>query len=319
MLRPFISVVIPAYNSAKSITRAIESAQKQKDVDVEIIVVDDASTDSTAEVVRNLQKNDSRIRLISHDTNKQVGQARNTGIEAAKADWIAFLDADDEWLPEKLIKQFREAIKSSNPENVFCFCYFKERKEDGAIEVPSRFLKGRRTQEKDQEYVVFDSETVRKDLMHSAIWFGGSSSLFAHKKALINAGGYDAKFAFCEDNYLVTKHILNKGERPLGEVRIVPEPLMIYTDPGYETNSDRYNPGLFPLRMIGQKCYFAQQFGAWEAKQFVDLYGRYFSREGSPADPKQIRKAMYEVCQNAPCLRGFNCGLKGGYCDSPSP
>jgi glycosyltransferase involved in cell wall biosynthesis len=320
MLCPLISVVIPAYNSSKTITRAVESAQNQKDVKVEIIVVDDASTDNTAEVVRSLQKNDSRIRLIRHETNKQVGQARNTGIDAATADWIAFLDADDEWLPEKLISQFRECIKSSEPENVFCFGYFMERAENGKITTPSRFLKGAWPRENGaQEYQVFEPEAVRDDLMNSGIWFGGSSSLFAHKKALKKAGGYDPEFAFCEDNYLVLKHILNKGEKPQGEVRIVPKPLMIYADPGYEDNSARYNAGLFPLKTIGQKCFFAQQFGARKAKSFIEHYGFYFSREGSPADPKQIKKAMYEICENAPCLRGFHCGLKGGYCDSPSP
>lgn len=312
---PHISVVIPAYNSVKTIAHAIESVQKQKGVNVEIIVVNDASTDNTAEVVQKLQKKDSRIRLISHDINKKVAQARNTGIDAAKAEWIAFLDADDEWLPEKLISQYREAVKSPTPENVFCFCYFMK-KNSGVVTTPTLSFGY------SQQYKPFDPndlDDVRIRLVNSDIWFGGSSSLFAHKKALEKAGGYDPGFGFCEDNFLVLKHILNKGEKPLGEVRVVPEHLMIYTDSRHKEKSDYYNAGVFPLKMLEQKCYVAQHFGSPEAKKFIENYSHFFAPEDPLANPEQIKKAMHEICKNAPCQRGFACGLKGEYCKAPSP
>ncbi|TGC08027.1 glycosyltransferase family 2 protein [Methanolobus halotolerans] len=94
---PLVSVVIPLYNKQLYIKRAIESVLIQTTQDFEIIVVDDGSTDKSAEIVQNI--NDRRIRLIQQ-RNGGVSVARNRGIKEAKADLIAFLDADDEWLPD---------------------------------------------------------------------------------------------------------------------------------------------------------------------------------------------------------------------------
>ncbi len=92
-----VSVVIPAYNSAKYLPRAIDSVFKQTLLVDEIIVVDDGSTDNTAEVAASFG---DKIRYI-YQENAGASAARNVGINVAKSKWIAFLDADDEWLPEK--------------------------------------------------------------------------------------------------------------------------------------------------------------------------------------------------------------------------
>ncbi len=96
-----ISVVMPAYNAGRHLVRTIDSVLAQTFCALEIIVVDDGSTDDTAEVARTYG---SKIRYIAQN-NAGASVARNTGIEAAKGEWIAFLDADDEWLPEKLALQ----------------------------------------------------------------------------------------------------------------------------------------------------------------------------------------------------------------------
>jgi len=98
-----ISAVIPAHNSAKFITEAIASIQKQtREVD-EIIVVDDGSDDNTGQVVQALPGNI----VYAYQTNQGPSAARNKGIELAKGDWIAFLDADDQWTAEKTAMQLR--------------------------------------------------------------------------------------------------------------------------------------------------------------------------------------------------------------------
>jgi glycosyltransferase involved in cell wall biosynthesis len=96
-----IGVVIPAYNSAAHIGRAIDSVLAQTRPADEIIVVDDGSTDATADVIRAYGP---KIRLIPQ-ANTGASAARNAGINAATGDWIAFLDADDEWLPDRLAVQ----------------------------------------------------------------------------------------------------------------------------------------------------------------------------------------------------------------------
>src|SRR5258705_13939604 len=98
-----VSVVIPTHNRSEFLRSAIASVLGQTYQDFELIVVDDASTDSTAEVVVSF--NDSRIKFIRHQTNQGGSAARNTGIRASKCDYIAFLDDDDEWSPRKLSKQ----------------------------------------------------------------------------------------------------------------------------------------------------------------------------------------------------------------------
>jgi glycosyltransferase involved in cell wall biosynthesis len=103
MYRYSVSVIIPTFNRARHIGRAIKSALAQTFCDWELIVVDDGSTDDTEDVVHSF--NDPRIRLIRHDKNYGAPAARNTGIRASKGEYICFLDSDDEWLMTKLEEQ----------------------------------------------------------------------------------------------------------------------------------------------------------------------------------------------------------------------
>lgn len=98
---PKISVIIPTYNRARYVTKAIDSALAQTYQDYEIIVVDDGSTDDTRQVLKPYM---DRVRYI-YQKNAGTSTARNTGIRSAQGEWLAFLDSDDEWMPEKLAVQ----------------------------------------------------------------------------------------------------------------------------------------------------------------------------------------------------------------------
>ena len=97
-----ISIVTSAYNASKTIKTTIESVLSQTYKNWELIVVNDASSDNTSEIVLSYCKNDSRIKLINHETNQGAGLARRTGISNISGEYMTFLDSDDYLSPETL-------------------------------------------------------------------------------------------------------------------------------------------------------------------------------------------------------------------------
>lgn len=103
---PSITVVIPAYNAANYIVATVESVLRQSYSDFEVLVVNDCSTDKTAEIIEGFAAADGRVRLINLAVNKGAPAGpRNIGVKEARGKWIAFLDADDIWHPAKLERQ----------------------------------------------------------------------------------------------------------------------------------------------------------------------------------------------------------------------
>jgi glycosyltransferase involved in cell wall biosynthesis len=105
-----VSVIIPTYNRSELLPRALDSVLNQTYKDLEVLVVDDASTDDTSEVVAAYES-DPRVRYLPQEENQGVSAARNKGLAEARGEFFAFLDSDDEWLPPKLerqIQRFRE-------------------------------------------------------------------------------------------------------------------------------------------------------------------------------------------------------------------
>ncbi|MFN3917735.1 MAG: glycosyltransferase family 2 protein [Flavobacteriales bacterium] len=120
-----VSVIIPAYNTEKYITGTILSVQNQTYKDIEIIVVNDGSTDNTVEIVKNLVLSDPRITLYSKK-NTGVSDTRNFGIEKAKGNFIAFLDADDCWMENNLQKKINVLLNNSSVDFVFSDAYLTD-------------------------------------------------------------------------------------------------------------------------------------------------------------------------------------------------
>ena len=104
---PVISVITPAYNSEVFIKETIQTVIDQTYTDWEMIIVDDQSKDDTVSLIKEMQDKDERIRLIELDKNSGSAVARNTAIENSKRRYIAFLDSDDGWYPEKLERQLK--------------------------------------------------------------------------------------------------------------------------------------------------------------------------------------------------------------------
>lgn len=127
---PKVSVIIPTYNRPHLISRAIQSVLNQTFQDFEIIVVDDGVIKRSESVIKNFD--DKRIIYLQHDKTKGAGAARNTGIKQSKGEFLAFLDDDDEWLPEKISKQVR-ALESCDESVVLAFCGISEYDKTGKL------------------------------------------------------------------------------------------------------------------------------------------------------------------------------------------
>ena len=128
---PLVSVVVPAFNAAHTIQATLHSISQQTYPALEVIVVDDGSTDGTAAIARRHSVSDPRFRVVSQPNNG-VASARNTGIEASTGDFIAFIDADDLWHPTKTAKQLA-ALLAGGPDVALVYSPFRLIDVDGMV------------------------------------------------------------------------------------------------------------------------------------------------------------------------------------------
>jgi cellulose synthase/poly-beta-1,6-N-acetylglucosamine synthase-like glycosyltransferase len=110
-----VSVVIPSFNARSTIREALMSVQSQTYRNLDIVIVDDASTDGTLDAVADLAETDSRVRLIRREQNGGIPSTRNIGINASRGVYLSFLDADDLWHPDKIRLQV-EKMRECGPE-----------------------------------------------------------------------------------------------------------------------------------------------------------------------------------------------------------
>jgi len=172
-----ISVVIPTYNRKHTLPRAIASVLNQTLQPTEIIMVDDGSTDGTADWIQETYPRINPIR----QSQKGVSTARNIGIKSAKCDWIALLDSDDEWLPDKLERQ----VEAFNQNPGIKLCHTEEIWIRNGVRVNQK--------KKHQKY---GGHIFEKCLDMCRI--SPSSAIF-HQSLLDDVGYFDEAFSICED------------------------------------------------------------------------------------------------------------------------
>lgn len=208
---PLVSVIIPTYNAADFLPFSIGSVICQTYKNIEIIVVDDQSTDDTKQVIELLQSEHSCIKYIWQENGKQ-GKARNNGINHASAEYIAFLDADDEWRADKLEKQIRQLLRNE-ADLVFS---------DGLLVKTSEKLALSEIVDNGIETIkmgafcgeLFDQRGKR--LLHRKNRIP-TSSVLCRKESILKAGGFieEGMFQNCED-YLLWIRMVENGQRLLG-------------------------------------------------------------------------------------------------------
>ena len=198
-----VSIVMPAYNCAATLAASVESVLEQRCENWELLILDDGSGDETWQLMQKLAERDSRIRVFQNERNLGVGRTRNRGVSLAEGDWIAFLDSDDLWTPDKLEKQL--ALSEAHPET-------------GLFYTGSGFIRADGTP---LDYVLHVPETLnrRQLLKQNRI---SCSSVLA-RKALLEQYPMPAGAGLHED-FAVWLRILEHN----GPARGVDEPLLIY-------------------------------------------------------------------------------------------
>lgn len=200
-MNDLVSVVIPTHNRAHLIGRAIASVSGQTYGDLQILVVDDCSSDATGSVVASC--GDPRVEYYRHATNLGGSAARNTGIRQARGEFVAFLDDDDEWLPDKIEKQL--AVLAGNPAFGMVYC-------------------GRHYIDDGTGRVLKSVEATAHGTLYRALLrancIGTTSAALIRRECLDLVGGFDETLPGCQDWDLwirIAKHY------PIGSV---PEPLV---------------------------------------------------------------------------------------------
>jgi len=201
---PAVSVVIPAYNRAHCVAAAVDSAFAQTFKDFEIIVVDDGSSDGTGDVLETFGE---RIRLIRQD-NHGVSSARNAGVRAARGKWIAFLDSDDRWYPDKLERQIA-ALEKYNCK----ICFTRSINHENAILRDIEFISST-LREPEIFYVENAVDSVCLSPRHPLI-----QTMVADRRLLETVGLFDESFPAAEDAELIFRLSFLSGflyvDRPL--------------------------------------------------------------------------------------------------------
>jgi len=195
--KPLVSAVIPTYNRAQPTIEAIQSVLAQTYSNVEILVVDDGSSDGSGELVeqfiRQQQRNGSQLCYL-RQSNQGASVARNTGIEKARGTYVAFLDSDDRWLPEKLEWQVR-ALQQFNDKCGGCFTDARCVDSSG-LDASTFGLFGRRY----QETIGIDHSALR--LLAKSFCGFWISTLLARTDMIRQIGGFNPSVSFCEDRDL---------------------------------------------------------------------------------------------------------------------
>jgi len=141
MNNDLVSIITPSYNSEKFISKTIESVLSQTYQKWEMIIVDDCSSDNSNEIIKEYIKKDERIRLIKLEKNSGPAVARNRAIKEAKGRYIAFLDSDDLWLPDKLKKQIKFMEKNNLSFTYSAYKLINEEDKELGIFIPKEEIK----------------------------------------------------------------------------------------------------------------------------------------------------------------------------------
>ncbi len=269
-----VSVVIPAYNEAARLPQAVRSAQNQTRPPLEVIVVDDGSSDDTAAVARDLG-----VTVISQE-NKGLPGARNTGIRAARGEWIALLDSDDVWEPDKLERQW--AAVAQVPEAAMVACDYRQFTDQGTVVHPSFLSQPGRYERAEKRRLAADLACIERppEAFLQGGYFLIPSAVMFPRRAVEAVGLFDESLRYVEDvEYFL--RLLSQG--PLLMVERV---LLNYRVHESNMSNDRLKMALGVLAASDRILAAPQRYAAG-----ADRYARHLQRRDVPVAARELLAA----------------------------
>jgi glycosyltransferase involved in cell wall biosynthesis len=256
---PLVTIGITCFNAADTVERAVKSALAQDWPNFELVIVDDSSTDGSTNVVMATIANESRARLIRHSDNLGTGAARNTILSAARGDFIAFFDDDDESLPGRISGQVKTLCaheELSGARLVACYASGIRRYPNGyTMDLPAI---GSRGEEIPKGAGIADYLLTHR---RRTGWFYGSGtpacSLLARRSTLAAAGGFDPALRRVQDGDLAIRLALMGGH-------FVGTPQILFVQ--YSTSAADKSP---------ERLQEAHQYLVWKHKTYLESIGRY--------------------------------------------
>jgi glycosyltransferase involved in cell wall biosynthesis len=288
MNQPIISIIIPLYNTEKYIAETIQSVLNQTYINWELIVVNDGSTDNSTSIVTSFIEKDRRISLINK-SNSGVSDTRNIGTEHAKGKYIAFLDADDTWLPNNLEEKITE-LKDANIDWVFSDAALineKSNKIGYKIGSDNAIL---------SHYLLWDQTVVP----------GPCSNVIVKRRCLTNSIHFDTQFSTAADQdfcfYLSSKYKGKRIEKPLLNYRILSHSMSRNIALMEKDHIGVYrkaaNNGLFHSFWFKQKCFsnlYLILAGSWWKDGKNKTRGAYFIFRALFSYPPNMMKVIKRV------------------------
>jgi len=249
MHKPRVSVVIPTYNRAETVAPAVQSVLDQSLKDIDVIAVDDGSSDETVAVLKAMQ--DPRLRVLTLTVNQGVSAARNHGIAAADSHWVAFQDSDDIWHPEKLERQM---ARLEGSDHVAVYCGMDVDGAQGSTYVPARTLRHR------------DGD-VLPSLVHKS--FISTQTVIVRRDILQALGGFDEHLSALVDWELMLR------VAQTGRIALVDMPLVRQTFSANSITRDRQRRVAARAHIVEKHGALIDRFPGALAQQHYALAGGY--------------------------------------------
>ena len=287
-MNPFFSIIIPLYNREKTISRAIESILNQTFQDFEIIVVDDCSTDQSAEIVHKLKILDARIKYIKNEINQERCISRNKGIQIALGKYICFLDSDDYHLPIHLETFYHKILEEKEPK-AFLFTSAWNETEDGIR----------------SERVCPEIGTM--NLYHYFLNYTVNPQRWCVEQSVANTILFDPEIVICEDLDFSLRTVQ-------AGIQIIQIPLQttVYVasaDSFTHGDSQKWEKELFYLKRIFSKSNLKKSLPREDVKRLLSMC--YYHLSSKSHRSQQRRKTIYFALKSLFLFpKGYKSGIR---------